>query len=450
MTGGNGTTERLGGIATRSSLDRVGRALAGTPAGLVGAYRDAVAGRRLAWASPAVFTVGAYLGFYGIGLAITNSSPRLPVYALAVALGIVGLLAGMGLAWRVVPMPRLQPVDRRWLTAYGVLLLGLGLAALVAYLLAIGYIPLFAAGLEQARVDAAEEGGAPLRVLSLLALPGTWILVAQAAAAGARRGLLLAALAVAVVAMGLALTGNRSPAFAAVESGLIVGLLAAKRDRLGGRGVALLALIGIVFVVGAGAFGAYRLASRGVVFGPPAPGGPAAVAPNYPLLTAIAIKGYLVVPIRNLGFAMDAVPERIGWRLGLTYIQPILTVMPGKQTTFDGDLKAALDQRYAGGGTVPGLLGEAYANYGPIGWLIVPFLVGAVMIGLYRVSQSWTPELAALYGYAIAHVSIGGVLSGLFMASIFPFEAYAVLGFAVIGLPIVARRLAARGIGVAA
>lgn len=442
MTRGSGSTKRLAAMATLPALDRLSHTLAGIPDGLTAAYRDAFSGRRLAWASPPVFTVGAYLGFYGVGLVLSGPSPRLPVIALAVALGLAGVLAGIGLGWRAVPGPtRLQPVDRRLLTRYGLLLLGVGLVALVAYFVAIGYVPLFQPGLEQSRVDAAEAGGAPLRVLSLLALPGTWILVAQAVAARDRRGLAMAALAVAVVALGFALTGNRSPAFTAVEIGLIAGLLAAGRDRLGGRGVALLALVGILFVLAAGLFGAFRLASHSDVYGPPSP---YARPPDYPGLTAIAIKGYLVVPIQNLNYTMDAVPERIGWRLGLTYLQPVLTVLPGKQTTFDADLKAALNQRYAGGGTVPGLLGEAYANFGPVGWFAVPFLAGVVITALYRVSRAGSPELAALYAYAIAHVSIGGVLSGLSMASLFPFEAYAVLGFAVVGLPIVEHRLVRR------
>lgn len=441
MSHGTGGTRRFRETAALPSLNRLSEGIAGDLGGLIAAYRDALSGRRLAWASPAIFTVGAYVGFYGLGLVISDPSPRFPIFALAVALGLVGLLAGIGVGWRTATGFRPQPVDPRLLTAYGVVLVAVGLGALAAYLLAIGYVPLFQAGLEQARVDAAEEGGAPLRVLSLLALPGTWILVAQAAAARSRRGIVLAALSVGVVAVGLALTGNRSPAFAAVESGLIVGLLAVGKDRLGRRGVGLLAVIGFVFVLGAGAFGAYRLASRDNVYGPPSP---FAGEPNYPALTAIAIKGYLVVPIRNLGFAMDAVPERISWRFGLTYVQPLVTMLPGKQTTFDADLKAALNQRYAGGGTVPGLLGEAYANFGPGGWLVIPFVVGLVMIALYRFCIGWTPALAALYGYAIAHVSIGGVLSGLFMASVFPYEAYAVLGFAIFGLPVVERLLGLR------
>lgn len=433
----------MSAIAARpSTSSRLVHALDRIPAGLQAAYRDAVAGRRLAWASPAVFTVGSYGAFYGMGLVISGPTPRLDLMAFAVVIGLVGLLAGIGRGWTAVAGPlRRPPVDRRLLTGYGLLLLGIGLVTLVAYFIAIGYIPLLQAGLEQGRVEAAEEGGAPLRVLSLLTLPGTWILVAQAAAAQDRRGLVLSGLAVAVVALGFTLTGNRAPAFNCVESAVFVALLAAGKDRLGGRGIAILAVIGIVLVLGAGVFGAFRLASHTETYGPPVPGATVR-PPNYPALTAVAIKGYLVVPIRNLGYTLDAVPDRIGWRLGLTYIQPVLTALPGKQTTFDADIKTALTQKYAGGGTVPGMLGEAYANLGPIGWLVIPFVVGLAITALYRLCQCGAPELAALYGYAIAHVSIGGVLSGLAVASIFPFEAYAVLGFAILGLPMIERRLA--------
>ena len=414
--------------------------MAGFPGGLAAAYRDALHGGRLAWASPAVITVGAYLGFYGLGLILSGASSRLPAMALAVSLGLFGLLAGVGLAWKGAQGPtRRNPVDRSLLTLYGLLLLWIGLVALVAYFVRIGYIPLLQPGLEQARIEAATEGGAPLRVLSLLALPGAWILIAVTVAARNWLGIATAVVAVVLVALGFTLTGNRSPAFTLVEVGLFTGLLASGMDRLGARGLATLAFSGIILVGGAGVFGAFRLASRDNFIGPPTPGTP---PPNYPALTVIAIRGYLVVPVQNLNFTMDAVPGLIDWRLGATYLQPLLTVLPGKQTTFDADLKTVLKQRYAGGGTVPGLLGEAYANFGVIGWFAIPFLAGAALTALYRVCRGGAPELAALYGFALAHVSIGGVVSGLAVASVFPYVAYAVLGFAVVGLPIVGRRAA--------
>ena len=94
---------------------------------------------------------------------------------------------------------------------------------------------------------------------------------------------------------------------------------------------------------------------------------------------------------------------------------------------------------------MPGLLGEAFANFGPLGWFLVPFLVGMAITALYRKTREGAPELIVLYAYAIIHVSIGGILSGLSMASILPFEAYAVMGFAIFGLPIIERRIARRG-----
>ena len=268
-----------------------------------------------------------------------------------------------------------------------------------------------------------------LRHRAMLAIPGCWSLVAWAAARRHAAGLLGASLATVVVATGWVLTGNRAPAFQTVEVSLIVGLLAGGYARLPWRGVAVVAAIGLALVLAAGVFGAVRLASQSSVYGPPTPG---AARPDYVRLTGIAIAGYLRVPVQNLRFTMDAVPERIGWRLGSTYLLPVVTILPGKQQTFDAMLKDALEQKYAGGGTVPGLLGEAYANFGPAGWLVVPFLVGGVMSVLYRrTSTARSPAWWTLYGYAVIHVT-GATLSGLSIASIFPWTTYAVLSLPIV------------------
>ena len=434
MTSESTLAARSGAPDARSRFERSGDVLAGIPGGVIDAYRDAFAGRQLAWASPAVFTVGTYLGFYGIGLLIGRPSPRFQVFTLAVVLGLAGLLAGIGFAWRAVPAQARQlPRDGRLLTRYGLLLLVVGLVALGAYFAAIGYIPVLRPGLEQNRVDAAEEGGAVLRVLSMLTLPGCWILVAATVAARDRRGHR-------AVGPGGRHRGRRHVAhgepFARIPGGRDRGV----RRASGGRTLALRCAgrrIPRLHRARPRTRGRHvrrvPRASREPL-GPPVPGAPPRT-PNYPALTAIAIKGYLVVPIQNLGYTLTAVPDRIGWRLGMTYLQPALTVLPGKQTTFDADLKAALEQTYAGGGTVPGLLGEWYANFGPIGWFVMPLLAGAAITALYRVSQAGTPELAAFYGYALAQISIGGVLAGISMASVFPVEAVLALGFAVVGLP---------------
>jgi hypothetical protein len=208
-----------------------------------------------------------------------------------------------------------------------------------------------------------------------------------------------------------------------------VGILAFGLTRLPPRGVALLSVAALTLVIAAGAFGGLRLASRVTTYGPPAPNAP---PPDYVRLTQIGIVGYLRVPVQNLRYTMEAVPERIGWRLGSTYLLPIVTILPGKQLTFDAQLKNALDQDYAGGGTVPGLLGESYANFGPLGWLVVPFLVAfALTRGYRRAIAARSPAWWALYGYAIVHLT-GAYLSGLSIASIFPWEAYGVLALPIL------------------
>jgi oligosaccharide repeat unit polymerase len=133
---------------------------------------------------------------------------------------------------------------------------------------------------------------------------------------------------------------------------------------------------------------------------------------------------------------MDAVPAHLSWRLGYTYVQPLLTALPGHQTTFDQDLKAALHQVYAGGGTVPSLLGESYANFGPPGWLVVPLLLGFLLAWLYRSALARNdPAWWALYAYAIVAV-LNANLSGLSVASVFPLIGTIVLAFAAAGLPV--------------
>ena len=208
-----------------------------------------------------------------------------------------------------------------------------------------------------------------------------------------------------------------------------MALLTAGRLRLPWSWTAALAAFALGAVLVAGAIGAVRLASAPMQ-GPPAPGQTSIPRPpqNYPKLLVVAITGYAKVPVENLRYTMAAVPERIGWRLGLTYLQPLLTVMPGKQTTFDADLKSALEQRYLGGGTVPGLLGESYANFGPLGWAVLPGLIAYGLVWLFSVARRLgTVSAWALYAFVIVQAA-NGTISGLIVASPFPYVAIAVLG----------------------
>lgn len=414
--------------------------LTAIPRGIDGAYRDAFADRRIAFASPAVAAVGGLILFYGTGFALygLSSSTHGAAILAGLVLAVLGMVAGIGIAWRRADIPvshRSTEIGDRPLLVFATVLTIIGLAALVLYLLRIGGLPIFMSSVEQGRVDAAARGGSQLRVLSLLSLPGTWLLMAVAASRGSRRLLVIAAATVAVVASLHLATANRSNAFLTVEVGLLVGLLVGGFRRLTPRLLVALAGTGAVLVLAAGMVGAYRFEHSPETWNDPSIKR-AAQAQDYVALTELALRAYLIVPIQNTGYAMDAVPSHLSWRLGYTYVQPLLTVLPGHQTTFDQDIKAALSQVYAGGGTVPSLLGESYANFGPPGWLLVPLVLGFILAWLYRRALARNdPAWWALYAYAIVAV-LNANLSGLSVASVFPLIGIIVLAFAAAGLPL--------------
>jgi hypothetical protein len=389
-------------------------------------------------AAPQVTFVMAFLVVHVLAFLLVGPAEfRYPLAVpLALALSTVGLFTGTALGWRQFARAGFHGRDAEgpanggsWLGAAGVLLTVVGLTALATYLARIGTLPIFLPDAEQARVDAAVRGGAPARVLGLVALPGTWLLVAGAVAARSKRLFTLAVAALAIeVALWLA-TANRAPAFVAAEVWILTVIFVAGRARLRRRALVAVAAAVALGVFAAGVFGAIRMSDRPNQTPDARAEGTAQAGVNELVkLTTIALRGYLVVPIQNLEFTMDAVPARIPWRLGYTYLQPVLTALPGRQTTFDLDLKEALGQDFRGGGTVPGLLGESYANFGPLGWLVVPALVAWLLQWSFwfasrqRSAAAWT-----LHAYLLVQ-SIGALLSGLSVASPFPVIATVLLG----------------------
>ena len=394
------------------------------------AWSDAWKHRRLAFASPIFAFPAVYLLVYGVGalLFADRVGSRGPVFAFAVISGFVAYLAAVAMTWSRKPFTDRHPEapGRWWLLAAGGLVV-IGLISMIAYLFAIGGIPLFMASVEQARVDAAGRGGAALRVTSLLALPGVWLFAAVAGTSRRLLGTLAVAGLVIVVAGIQILTANRAPAFLAVEVALVTFLLAAGVNRIRITGFALLCTLILMLVVGAGAIGAFRMNGTPTTWRDPVIARGVASG-DMVALTGRAARNYLIVPIQNFGSTMDAIPLLMPWRFGYTYLQPLVTVLPGRQTTFDQDLKEALSQDYAGGGTVPSLLGESYANFGPVGWIVVPAMIGVLLTTLYSLAmREQTAAGWALYGWALVHMA-NATISGIVVANIFPYIAATILG----------------------
>lgn len=398
--------------------------------GLRSAWNDLASARGVAYTSPIFAFPIAYVLVYGLGalLYADRMGSRAPVFGFAVAIGLTSYILAVGATWRSPPTDASGPAfrgGRRVRVAAGAMV-AVGVAAMVAYLVAIGGIPLFMDAVEEGRVAAAERGGAALRVTSLLALPGVWLLVAEAGASRRLWSLLLAMVLTVGVAGLQILSANRAPAFLIVQVAFVAYLLSAGIDRMRPKGLASVAAVGVILVIAAGAVGGYRFSGSPATWRDPAIARGVASGDSIGL-TAVAARNYLIVPIQNFSSTMDAVPSALPWRLGYTYLQSVITVLPGRQTTFDQDLKEALGQDYAGGGTVPSLLGESYANFGPLGWVAVPAILGVALTGLNRFAlRQRTVAAWVLFAWALVHVA-NATISGLIVANIFPYIAAAIL-----------------------
>jgi hypothetical protein len=388
--------------------------------GLKRGWRDLVRGRALSFASPLLAFPLAYIAAYGVGWFLFL--PRSGTTLVAIVVGLIAFLAGLGWTLRR-PLREEQPIRTArsdvLLLRIGIVLVALGVLGSIAYLWAIGGIPLFMDSVEEARVQAADRGGAYLRVASMLGMLGVWLLAAYAARGHRLFHLLGVGVLTLLIAFTQLATGNRAPAFATVEVAALTAILASGTLRLTLPPLLLL-MAGLLVLVGlAGAIGGYRFSHTPATWRDPDIAD-AVAAGDAPALVLKGLENYLIVPVQNFRTTMAAVPDLIGWRFGSTYLQPLSTMLPGHQTTFDQDLKEALQQQYAGGGTAPTMLGEAYANFGPLGWLAIPALIGMALGFLYRFAREQRTAAAwVLYAYVLLHLA-NSTVGGIMVANVVP------------------------------
>jgi oligosaccharide repeat unit polymerase len=91
---------------------------------------------------------------------------------------------------------------------------------------------------------------------------------------------------------------------------------------------------------------------------------------------------------------IDAVPDRLDYALGRTYVAPLVAPIPrilwsGKPIVGSGkQIGAAIFGTEGRSGVPPGLAAEAYWNFGIVGILVVPFVLG---LGLRRTYETLRP-----------------------------------------------------------
>ncbi|MEH7549076.1 O-antigen polysaccharide polymerase Wzy [Neobacillus vireti] len=278
--------------------------------------------------------------------------------------------------------------------------------------------------LEQARVDASVKGGANLRILaSFLILSATiGFLNINMYKLHFNKSLKLSKIRYILSIIFLLLLGNRSPVYNILFTSFLIFIICKYKGKLKLSKLIPLSVIGLIAVIAfVGGIGAYRVINTESFS-------------NYPEfrtylynedylgLSLYVFTHYLSIGFENFMRVLEVVPNILNYKLGKSYLEPILTVLPGTQYTLDMQIKMALNQGYLGGGTVPSVMGEAFANFGYLGWFFVPFFSMVILrIVYFRFSaNSNNMYLVLIYAFLLNHFS-NSLLSGLASSSIMPY-----------------------------
>ena len=318
---------------------------------------------------PATAWLGLEAVFFGAGSAILAITEERVGPALDVAGAIVMFGVGVALSDRFARRPRVvvepgvhdaQPgqkptADVRWPVVF--VMVAVAVAVLVPTLLAVG-IPALTGDVTGAR---AAIGGVDVQLLRV-AIPGAIVLLVVAALDGSRAWRVFAAVAVAVAVAGELALASRYLA-AELAAAIVIALGLIRRPGLA-RVIAAVAVTGAALFVVAGVLRTYGEAG------------------DDPVGFAVdrSINRILLVEPRTLDAIQTAFPGEVPYYGGLTWVRrlaPFVGVRDVPNLGYWIYPRVFPDQQAVAGYAAPGLLGEAWANFGPFG-VLVPGVLGVL------------------------------------------------------------------------
>ncbi len=293
-----------------------------------------------------------------------------------------------------------------------------GVVVTVLFLASLDEFPLFSLNMEQSRQVANNMVSGWLRFAPYSLIPAFFLTVVFWI-----RGFLpglVPLLGLSFLVGVFLLLGNRAPLLAVLSGAALLLLwshehLVPLRFRWAFLGVGLLLALGLFGMVGA-----YRVShDEGLIAYPEHQGSTLSLAGR-------EISHYLGHASVNTMIVLENVPYRYPFRYGGSYLDPLKTILPGKQFTVDQQLKQALGLNFPGGGLVPSFLGEAYLNGSYLGVFLAPLLVTLSLLALLDHAKR-SLALLALLMYAGFHLS-ALMVTGLLVSNVLPFFALLSLG----------------------
>jgi len=384
--------------------------------------------------NPLLLYSAFYFVFFGLGgfLYTGNFESYSHIGAKATIIGVLGYLGGYIFSKLILDKYKDTKVKNNNVflkqipqsLQFEKILFLIGIIGYCLYIFQIGQIPLLMNNLEQARVDASLKGGAILNILSYFLIFSSTIgflnyAIIKVKKINVKHHSILRYIIAVVCLLSL---GNRAPVFSLLFSSLLIYIFVRFKGKIKLPRLLLIGtLSGIGVFIFVGGFGAYRVINTTSFYSYPEFSN-YLDSKNYFGLMFYVFNHYLTVGFENFMRVLLVVPEILNYRMGTSYFDSLLTILPGTQYTLDMQIKMALNQSYLGGGTVPSVLGEAFANFGSLGWFIVPFASMFLLKLLYRIYQNNSNNLFTMiiYIYLLNHFS-NSLLSGLAASSILPF-----------------------------
>ncbi len=340
----------------------------------------------------ALWVVGAGLGarFPTFPQLSPSTSAMLLAGYAALSLGGIGhaMITRRGAPAAAAGYDQLRPTRIGGVAPFGVVL-AVGYALAMLFVVLVGGIPVLAPDGEQARVDARAGLGYVVIGAITLVTYGTVGWVARAYRSGASRRHGVWAL-VAVSAITLAALGNRAPVAVLVIACTWVaittnGKLPSFRAVFAG-GVAVLVLIAVAGSLRGGDVGGGDLATR--------------------------FQWQFYVNPSNLERLTMLIPERVPHLAGRGYLIDLAVLLPGHQPNFGQWLKDTIGMQFPGGGITVGLLGELYANFGTAIAIVGAALMGGLLARVRPSLRIHRPSDAA-FAVLLALALGGTVQSGI-------------------------------------
>lgn len=118
----------------------------------------------------------------------------------------------------------------------------------------------------------------------------------------------------------------------------------------------------------------------------------------------------MFVNTSNFSDILNLYPENL-FTVGGSYINDLLTVLPGPQETYILKLKDILNIQFNGGSLTPSIFGEGYYNFGLLGAVIIPILIGIIILTIDYVSRNYLSiEIYLIASFLMVGISTTGLM----------------------------------------